>query len=132
MPRVPAAVREQVRTRANGCCEYCHLPDSVGGFPFHLEHIIARKHRGSSDLVNLAWACMLCNSAKGSDIASLDHATGRLVRLFNPRTHDWDRHFKIEAGLVVGKTVTGRVTVELLQMNSDEQIEVRLALAEGD
>jgi len=42
------ALRQLVRERAGLRCEYCHLPEfAAAAAIFHVEHIIAKKHRGS-------------------------------------------------------------------------------------
>ena len=58
---IPAAMRRQVRERANGCCEYCLLAEEDAYFPHEADHIISVKHRGLSVLENLAWSCFDCN-----------------------------------------------------------------------
>lgn len=129
---VPVAIRARVRERARQRCEYCHKPEAVTSYPFHIEHIIARKHGGTSDPENLAWACFQCNIAKGTDVASYDTQTGELVPFFNPRQQDWQTHFALdESGVVTGLTPIGRVTVRMLQINTPEQVEVRYQLIES-
>jgi len=56
--------------------------------PFEIDHIIAKKHKGSSTATNLALSCFQCNSFKGSDIAGREKVTRKLVPLFNPRRHN--------------------------------------------
>jgi len=78
-------IRDLVRRRAGGRCEYCrlkqvHLPFST----FHIEHIIPRKHGGNDDPSNLALACDRCNAHKGSNLTGIDPDTGALIPLFNP------------------------------------------------
>lgn len=63
--------RRIVASRANFVCEYCLIAEEDAYFRFQVEHIISRKHGGSSELENLALACVFCNLYKGSDIASL-------------------------------------------------------------
>jgi hypothetical protein len=104
------------------------LPEHAIRYPFHVEHVIARKHGGSSSLDNLAWACIFCNVFKGSDIASLDPDSGKLAALFNPRQQIWEGHFDMTDGVVTGKTPSGRATVMLLQINSFEMLALRQAL----
>lgn len=128
MSRVPQALREQVRQRAEARCEYCHKPEMVAEYPHHVDHIIAIRHEGSSEMDNLAWTCFQCNSAKSSDIASYDPQTKTIVPLFNPRLQAWDDHFTVEDGVLIGKTAAGRVTIRTLQMNYPEQIETRRRL----
>jgi hypothetical protein len=128
MTQLPGSVREQVRKRAQGRCEYCREPEHVSLHGFHVDHIISQKHDGSDDLENLAWACPACNITKGTDIASYDRATGTLVPYFNPRSHAWDDHFVFEDDVILGKTAIGRVTVRMLELNHPEKIETRRGL----
>lgn len=79
-------IRRAVARRANYVCEYCLMAEEDAYFRFQVEHVISRKHGGSSELENLALACVFCNRYKGSDIASLTPETSELVRLYNPRT----------------------------------------------
>jgi hypothetical protein len=83
------------------------------------------KHRGESHEGNLAWTCFYCNRHKGSDLASIDIETGRIVRLFNPRTDRWSRHFRLDGGVIVPLTARGRVTERLLQLNRSEYVQRR-------
>ncbi|HVU14830.1 MAG TPA: HNH endonuclease signature motif containing protein, partial [Phototrophicaceae bacterium] len=66
MTRVPAALREQVRQRAQRRCEYCRKPETSGGFSYQADHIIPEKHLGLTELKNLAWACFKYNNAKST------------------------------------------------------------------
>ena len=122
------ALREALRSRAGGRCEYCHLPERFATLRFQQDHVIPRKHRGAGTLDNLAWSCADCNAHKGSDLAGLDPETGRLERLFNPRTDRWKAHFEWNSAALVGKTARGRVTVALLQINREERLAVRREL----
>jgi hypothetical protein len=91
-------------------------------FRFQVEHIISRKHGGSTELENLALACVFCNRYKGSDIASLIPETNELVRLYHPRTDRWGEHFRIDGVVIEPLTRIGEATVRILQMNNDDQI----------
>ena len=90
-----AAVRDYVRQRAGGRCEYCLLPEEADAWPFHLEHIIAKQHGGQEVESNLCWACSRCNLNKGPNIASLDGTIEELVPLFHPRKEAWRDHFEV-------------------------------------
>lgn len=131
MSVVPAAMRRQVRERANGCCEYCCLPDIISSYPFHVDHIISQKHDGQTLLINLAWACYVCNIVEGTDIASYDKETGQLTPYFNPRTQSWNDHYRLDGVRIIGKTAVGRVTVRMLDLNNHEQIEARRYVIEA-
>jgi HNH endonuclease len=120
---------QSVRERAGHACEYCRVPQLC--YPtvtFPMDHIIARQHRGSTELGNLALSCLHCNSFKGPNIAGVDPKTRRLTRLFNPRRNRWSRHFRWSGPLIVGRTPVGRVTVEVLNMNDREAVTVRASL----
>jgi hypothetical protein len=51
-----------------------------------------------------------------------------IVPLYNPRTQKWDEHFEMRDGVIVGKTPTGRATIQALQLNEPEPVAVRAAL----
>lgn len=122
-------IAERVRARADGRCEYCLLPDDVFDVPFQVDHVISRKHYGSDDESNLAYACLHCNSRKGADIGATDPVTGTLTRLFDPRTDDWHEHFDFVHHAVVGLTAKGRATTRLLFLNAPLRIALRRSLA---
>ena len=125
-----AATRELVRKRAGDRCEYCRLTQRHMPVPtFHTEHIVARKHRGGDEPENLALACDQCNLHKGADLSGLDPNTGEMVRLFHPRRDVWSDHFRFDGAQIAGLTPCGRTTAWLLQMNSEERVELRGILA---
>jgi hypothetical protein len=78
--RVSPETRRIVAARANHICEYCLIAEADAYFRFQVEHIISRKHSGSSELENLALACVFCNRYKGSDVASLIPGTSEPIR----------------------------------------------------
>jgi hypothetical protein len=53
---VPATLHRQVTERAANRCEYCLLPAGVAFFPHEVDHVIAEKHGGATDIENLAFA----------------------------------------------------------------------------
>lgn len=87
--------------------------------------MIAKKHGGPTSLDNLAWACSYCNRFKGSDLASVDPISQKVVLLFNPRTQKWKRHFRRNGDFIEGITLSGRATVALLHMNDAAQLSYR-------
>ncbi|MFM9960549.1 MAG: HNH endonuclease [Planctomycetaceae bacterium] len=119
-----------VWSRANAACEYCRLPQDACSWTFHIEHIIAQQHGGLTVAGNLALSCPRCNLFKGTNLASVDHVTGRRVWLFHPRRHLWQTHFRWSDLFVVGRTPAGRATVALLHMNAGEDLETRQELRE--
>jgi hypothetical protein len=96
-----------------------------GFFRLQMEHIIARQHDGVSDETNLALGCQHCNLHKGTNLAGLDPESGLITRLFNPRSDNWEKHFRVVGTLLLGLTPIGRTTVRVLNMNSDAQQELR-------
>ena len=117
-----------VRRRANDVCEYCRFPESQSDLPFLVDHIRARQHKGHTAAANLALACSCCNLHKGPNLTGVDDATGRVIRLFNPRRQRWADHFRWEGLRVVGVTSVGRATVQVLSMNDPRQLIARLEL----
>jgi hypothetical protein len=122
MTAVPDAVRQLVRERASDRCEYCLFPADQAFQPHEVDHIFARKHRGSDDDSNLCLSCFPCNRHKGSDLASFDPVTGDVALLFHPRRDRWHEHFEVRGSRIEGITPSGRATVELLQFNTLERI----------
>jgi len=118
---VDEASRRLVFERAGRCCEYCLVYEDSAGFPHQIDHIISRKHGGSSGIGNLAYACVLCNRYKGSDIASVDRA-GHAVRFFDPRRDIWEEHFKLNGPIIQPMTPVGEVTARVLQLNASERV----------
>lgn len=118
--------------RANHRCEYCQMPQEFDALPFQIDHILARKHGGKTISRNLALACFFCNNRKGPNIAGRDVLTGRIIRLFNPRRDVWDEHFSWNNELLLGKTMIGRATISVLEINMQHRLTLRQALiAEG-
>lgn len=130
--RPSAELHRQVVERAGNRCEYCliHQDDAVASH--QIDHVITDKHGGPTVAENLALSCMLCNLRKGSDLASLDPASGTVTPLFNPRTQIWSDHFRIDGLRLEGLTPEGRTTVEFLQLNSYERLAERRELMNAD
>ena len=125
---VPAALRRRVQEYAQGCCEYCLLSEEDAYFSHEADRIISEKHGGETVFENLAWSCFDCNRFKGSDIASLDPASGSLRPLFNLRSQSWSDHFQHVDGVIQPQTSIGVVTGNILRLNLPERIEIRQAL----
>jgi 5-methylcytosine-specific restriction endonuclease McrA len=120
-----AATRRTVRERAGNRCEYCGLHQDQSPLAvLHVEHIVPKKHGGSDELDNLALACIDCNLHKGTNVAGYDPETSALTELFHPRRHVWADHFEWLGPLIVGRSAIGRSTVEVLNLNSDDQLQL--------
>jgi HNH endonuclease len=120
-------VRQFVAQRAGYRCEYCLLSEDDSYSPHQIDHIISRKHGGSSDSGNLAYACLRCNAWKGSDIGSLDE-TGAFVSLFHPRRQAWYEHFVFRGAIIHPLTSVGLVTARLLKFNIEKRMAERQTL----
>jgi HNH endonuclease len=127
---IPERLRRQVQERAQGRCEYCLIHELDMYYPHEPDHVIAEKHGGPTSLDNLAWSCFYCNRFKGSDLASIDPTSQKVVVLFHPREQRWKRHFRLNGALIEGITSSGRATVILLHMNDSERVAYRLGLIE--
>src|SRR5947209_3169525 len=119
---VSAALRRLVAARANYRCEYCLIHEEDTFFGCEVDHVISLKHGGATAEDNLAYACMVCNRRKGSDLGSVLRRTGELVRFFNPRTDVWENHFKLDGARIRPLTEVGEVTARILVFNGEERI----------
>lgn len=125
-----ARLREELRRRADGRCEYCHFPERWAELRFQADHVVAAQHGGTATLGNLAWACLRCNKHKGPNLAGVDPQTRQTVRLFNPRADAWAEHFAWEGARLTGHTPRGRATLRVLQVNHPDAVLTRQALME--
>lgn len=127
--QISRALRQAVRARAGGLCEYWHTVEAWQYVPFSVDHIQPLKLGGSSEPDNLALACSHCNRQKSDKVNALDPETGEQVNLFNPRQSTWADHFAWSADKlrIIGLTAVGRVTVEALRLNRGRVIRIREA-----
>jgi 5-methylcytosine-specific restriction endonuclease McrA len=126
-PRIPAPLRAAVRRRAARRCEYCQSAEVYCGYAFEVDHVVPRSAGGQTVLENLALACSTCNGHKAARLEVLDPETRQPTSLFNPRSHTWAEHFawSPDGTRVIGRTPTGRASVEALQMNNSEVVSAR-------
>ncbi|NOT56968.1 MAG: HNH endonuclease [Deltaproteobacteria bacterium] len=131
---MPAAdrstLRDTVERRARGRCEYCRSPARYSTYTFSLDHIVPRSQGGVTSLDNLALACQGCNSHKYNKTQSSDPFTKQRVNLFHPREQRWQEHFAWDEQFerILGVTASGRATVEALQLNRAELLNLRKLL----
>jgi hypothetical protein len=125
MAYIPEALRRLVTERANQCCEYCLLPNTLSFYSHEVDHVIALKHQGRTVAENLAYACWRCNRYKGSDLGSFDPKTADFCFLFNPRQQAWAEHFSFKEAQILGLSAEGRTTALLLKLNTAERIQER-------
>ncbi len=108
------------------------MPQALSILPFEIDHIIALKHHGKTIASNLALTCAYDNDFKGPNIAGLDPLTGRLVRLFHPRRHKWEHHFRWDGPVLIGRTAIGRTTIDVLNINLPPRVAQRQALIDAE
>jgi hypothetical protein len=104
------------------------MPAGLDFLPFHVDHVIAKQHRGQTVEGNLAFCCSHCNAHKGPNVAGIDPRTGRVVALFNPRSDEWATHFAWSGAELIGLTPKGRATVLVLAVNLEDRLAAREAL----
>lgn len=121
---ISAELRQTIVDRANHLCEYCLIAEEDSFYGCQVDHIISLKHGGSSDVDNLAFACALCNRAKGSDVGSIA-TSGEFTRFFNPRTDRWLDHFRLEGATIHPLTPIGEVTVRIFGFNDSARLHER-------
>jgi hypothetical protein len=97
---------------------------------FSVDHIVPLSRGGTSDPDNLALCCQGCNNKKYNKVDGKDPLTGQVVKLFHPRNHRWDVHFRWSEDFlrVEGLTAMGRATIAVLDLNRDSLIRFRQAL----
>lgn len=86
-----------------------------------IEHVIPISLGGETILTNLVLACYRCNEFKGNRIRAIDSETLTTAALFDPLRQSWNEHFEwIDNNLrMMGKTATGRATIDALRMNNE-------------
>jgi hypothetical protein len=97
---------------------------------FEIDHIIAESHGGPTRASNLALSCYYCNLYKSANLAGIDPVTKQIVRLFHPRRHKWNRHFRWRGPELEGRTAIGRATVVVLRINLLHRVLHRATLIE--
>jgi hypothetical protein len=124
---VTKATRAFVRERAKSRCEYCRAPEIITGGPFEVDHIVPQASGGGDEPENLALCCKSCNIRKSGHISGKDPESREETVLFNPRQDAWNEHFDFDAVRfqLLGRTPTGRATIDQLRMNTSYQIEAR-------
>jgi hypothetical protein len=123
-------LRERVWQRAASLCEYCQMPQEFADAVHEIDHVIAEKHRGLTNLDNLALACFHCNNHKGPNLAGIDPNSGQVTRLFHPRHDIWGENFAWVGPILTGLSPIGRATVEVLEINLRHRVIHRRELIE--
>ena len=125
-------LKNRLRERANGLCEYCLSPESYSSSPFVGEHIIPIAKDGDDQLENLAFACAGCNNFKYDCVEAYDSVSGTWVPLFHPRQDVWSEHFRWNTNCtqMIGISPTGRATIQRLKLNRPQVTNLRKILFE--
>ena len=92
-----------------------------------VEHIRPRRHGGSDHGSNLSLARIDCNLHKGPNLTGIGPATQALTELFHPRRQEWEEHFAWEGIFSSARRRVGRTTVQVLAVNSEDQLALRSA-----
>jgi hypothetical protein len=130
MSDVSPSTHAAVVLRAGNRCEYCRLSQEGQEASFHIDHVAPRVAGGPTVLENLALACVSCSLRKWAKQSAPDPNTGVDAPLFDPRTQDWNSHFRWSGETIVGLTSTGRATVAALAMNRSLAVAIRREEAE--
>ena len=128
---IPAKIRELVAKRAEYRCEYCRFHEEDLFFSFEIDHIAGLKHGGGNEPENLAFSCPHCNNHKGSDLTTFLDDYDDIVRLFNPRIHDWNVHFQTINGEIIPLTRIGQATLKILHFNQVDLVMLRQLLMQA-
>ena len=125
MSKIAGKLKRKIRGQAENRCGYCLLPQSLNPTLLEIEHILPTAKGGTDDEENLWLSCRLCNGYKGVQTEAIDPKTDKSILLFNPRSQDWNKHFKWNNEKIVGKTARGRATVQALKLNNEIILPVR-------
>jgi hypothetical protein len=108
------------------------MPERHSALRFPIDHILPRQHGGTDAIENLALACPECNLRKGPSLTGIDLDTGAVIRLFQPRTDRWERHFVRDGAAISSLTSVGRTTTWLFEIHSPERLHWRRLLLESN
>lgn len=125
--RVTVSLRNRVAQAARYRCGYCLTSERVVGPALEIDHLVPESRGGRTTEDNLWLACPLCNGHKADHVEAADPVTGEVVPLFNLRRQRWAEHFEWSADgtLILGRTPSGRATVEALKVNDPAMVASR-------
>ena len=117
---IPENLRTQIAQHDQKRCCYCLTTEANSGIPMTHDHILPVSKGGDTSFENICLACRSCNEFKGEATEAEDPVTGDTVKLFNPRTSEWDDHFTWtpDGTRIEGFTSVGRATIVRLRMNN--------------
>jgi hypothetical protein len=120
---VTAAIRKQVRQRANFACEFCGVTETDTGSELTVDHFQPKAKGGDDSLENLLYCCARCNQYK------LDYWPMHPddPSLWNPRREPASQHFlELDDGTLYPLTATGAFTLKRLRLNRPPLVAYRL------
>jgi hypothetical protein len=124
---IPNDLKNKIRREAQNRCGYCLTPQEIISITLEIEHLCPIAEGGTDDEENLWLACRNCNGFKHAKTHAVDPQTGEEVLIFNPRTQNWNEHFKFsdDKTVIIGKTACGRATVNALRLNFEQAVKSR-------
>lgn len=124
---IPVKLKRQVRKKFGDRCAYCQSSEALMAVTFEFEHVTPLSSGGKTAFENLCLARPTCNRRKASRQSGIDEATKERVDLFHPQNDVWRDHFRWNetATEMVALTPTGKITIDLLQMNRHQIIFAR-------
>jgi hypothetical protein len=116
---ISEVLRNAIRERAKGRCEYCLTSEALSGIRCQIDHILPRSRGGATTADSLCLACAACNGHKHTQTHAADPDSGAEVPLFDPRRQHWSEHFSwsTDGTEIIGQTSTGRATIVALRLN---------------
>ncbi len=123
MPTRPisSALYLAVAADAGRVCGYCRAPQQALPYRLEIEHLLPASLGGTDEPDNLWLSCHKCNKVRSNRVVATDPVTQQEAPLFNPRRDAWSGHFSWQDGgrYIIGRTATGRATVEALRLNDE-------------
>jgi HNH endonuclease len=117
---ISTELRQTIADRAKQLCEYCLIAEADTFYGCQVDHIISLKHGGSSDPENLAYACALCNRAKGSDVGSI--ASSGVHTLIQSSYGSLGGHFRLAGATIEPLSPIGKVTARIFGFNDSSRL----------
>jgi len=98
--------------------------------PKEMRMLVFERAKGETTEDNLALSCSGCNNHKFIKTEGKDPFTDQLVKLYNPRLHNWNDHFTWadNATIILGISAIGRATVEEYKLNRQRLFNLRRLL----
>lgn len=118
---------EQVRQRYQQRCGYCTVSEVDAGGELSVDHFQPKSDGGDESDDNLVYACFRCNFYKSQfSPTAVDRAAGR--RLLHPLLEDFSQHIveDPQTGVLVPKSETGRFHINILHLNREALVRLRL------